>query len=174
MSAIRAPRDATEPLVLSAQQRFVGTCFNGKQVNRDALAFCNTDDRQHAAVGRKREAQITGGRTRRGELTCRRAHMGRTEIAGPSQVIVPLGQQTGTSTLTAANGDTIVIAFAGTVAFEGPNPSDPVSFQGAWDVIGGTGRFDGARGSGTYSGTAAGPSGELLLTGRLSSPGANK
>jgi len=28
--------------------------------------------------------------------------------------------------------------------------------------------------SGTYSGTAAGPSGELLLTGRLSSPGANK
>ena len=101
-------------------------------------------------------------------------HMGRTEIAGPSRVIVPFGQQTGTSTLTAANGDTIAIAFAGTVNFEGPNPTDPVSFQGAWDVIAGTGRFDGARGSGTYSGTAAGPSGELLLIGQLSRPRANE
>ena len=101
-------------------------------------------------------------------------HMGRTVIAGPSQVIIPLGQQIGTSTLTAANGDTIVIVFAGTVDFEGPTPADPVSFQGAWDVIGGTGRFDGATGSGIYSGNAAGPSGELLLTGQLTNRRANK
>jgi hypothetical protein len=46
-------------------------------------------------------------------------HMGRTEIQGPLQVDVTLGEQTGTSTLTAANGDTLVIAFAGTVEFEG-------------------------------------------------------
>jgi hypothetical protein len=101
-------------------------------------------------------------------------HLGRTEVAGPSQVNVILGQQIGTSTLTAANGDTIVIAFAGTVDFEGPNPTDPVSFQGEWDVIAGTGRFDGAEGSGTYSGTAAGSAGNLLLVGSVSSPGANK
>jgi hypothetical protein len=101
-------------------------------------------------------------------------HMGTIECAGPSQVIVPFGQQTGTSTLTGANGDTIVIAFAGTVNLEGPNPTDPVSFQGEWDVIAGTGRFDGANGSGTYSGTAAGPSGDLLLIGHLSNPGGNK
>jgi hypothetical protein len=101
-------------------------------------------------------------------------HMGRTEIAGPSQVVVPLGQQTGVSTLTAANGDSIVIAFAGTVTFEGPSPTDRVNFEGQWDVITGTGRFEGASGAGTYSGTAAGPSGELLLTGRLSNPGANR
>jgi hypothetical protein len=98
-------------------------------------------------------------------------HLGRTEVAGPSQVNVILGQQTGTSTLTAANGDTIVIAFAGTVDFEGPNPTDPVSFQGEWHVIAGTGRFEAAEGAGTYSGTAAGSAGNLLLVGSVSSPG---
>ena len=101
-------------------------------------------------------------------------HMGRTEIAGPSQVIVPFLQQTGTSTLTGANGDTIVIAFAGTVNFEGPTQADPVTFQGAWVVIAGTGRFIRATGSGTYSGGATGPSGELLLIGQLSRPAANE
>jgi hypothetical protein len=98
-------------------------------------------------------------------------HMGRTEVAGPSRVNVILGQQTGTSTLTAANGDTIVIAFAGTVDFEGPNPTDPVSFQGEWHVLAGTGRFEAAEGAGTYSGTAAGSAGNLLLVGSVSSPG---
>lgn len=101
-------------------------------------------------------------------------HMGRTEIAGPSQVNVPDAQQTGTSTLTSANGDAIVIVFAGTVIFEGPTPADPVTFQGAWNVVAGTGRFIGATGSGTYSGTATGPLGELLLTGQLSRLGADK
>ena len=106
-------------------------------------------------------------------------HMGRTEFEGPSRVQINLsdprsGTQTGTSILTAANGDAIEIAFAGTVEFEGPSPTDPVSFQGEWEVIDGTGRFDGATGSGTYSGTAAGPAGILFLDGRVSSPGANK
>lgn len=101
-------------------------------------------------------------------------HMGRTEVTGPSQVNAILGQQTGTSTLSAANGDTIVIAFAGTVNFEGPNPTDPVSFQGEWHVIDGSGRFKSAEGSGTYSGTAAGEVGTLLLAGSVTSPGAAK
>jgi hypothetical protein len=87
-------------------------------------------------------------------------------------VNVILGQQTGTSTLMAANGDTIVIAFAGAVNFEGPNPTDPVSFQGEWHVIAGTGRFEGAEGAGTYSGSATGSVGNLLLVGSVSSPGA--
>jgi hypothetical protein len=98
-------------------------------------------------------------------------HLGSTEIAGPSQVDVVLGQQTGTSTLTAANGDTMVIAVAGTVDFHGPNPTDPVSFQGEWQVIGGTGRFENAAGGGTYSGTSAGSVGNLLLSGSVNSPG---
>ena len=99
-------------------------------------------------------------------------HMGRTEIQGPSQVDVILREQTGTSTLTAANGDTLVIAFAGTVEFESPDPTGPVSFEGTWEVTGGTGRFEDSVGSGTYSGTAEGPVGSLLLVGSVSSPGA--
>ncbi len=51
--------------------------------------------------------------------------MGRTEIQGPSQVDVILGEQSGTSTLTAANGDTLVITFVGTVQLEGPDPRIP-------------------------------------------------
>jgi hypothetical protein len=64
-----------------------------------------------------------------------------------------------------------VIAFAGTVDFEGPDPTDPVSFQGEWHVIAGTGRFQAAEGGGTYSGTAAGSAGNLLLSGSVNSPG---
>jgi hypothetical protein len=98
-------------------------------------------------------------------------HLGRTEMAGPSQVNVVFGQQTGTSTLTAANGDTIVIAIAGTVDFQGPNPTDPVSFQGEWHVIAGTGRFEAAEGAGTYSGTSVGPVGHVILIGSVNRPG---
>jgi hypothetical protein len=49
---------------------------------------------------------------------------------------------------------------------------DPVSFQGEWHVIAGTGRFDAAEGAGTYSGTSAGSVGNLLLSGSVDSPGA--
>lgn len=101
-------------------------------------------------------------------------HLGRTEIQGPSQVDLLQATQTGTSTLTAANGDTIVIAFAGTAAFSGPAPTDPVTFEGTWVVIDGTGRFEDATGSGTYSGSAAGTVGQFILEGSISRPGANE
>jgi hypothetical protein len=101
-------------------------------------------------------------------------HLGRTTIAGPSQVEVIEGVQTGTSTLTSADGDTLVIGFEGSAVPEGPNPDDPVNFEGTWEVIGGTGRFAEAIGAGAYSGFAAGPSGVLRLVGRVSSPSANR
>jgi hypothetical protein len=97
-------------------------------------------------------------------------HMGRTDMHGPSEVDVILSEQTGTSTLTAADGDTLVIAFAGTVDFESPDPTGPVSFEGEWEVIGGTGRFEDSVGGGTYTGTAEGLAGTLLLVGRVSRP----
>ena len=97
-------------------------------------------------------------------------HMGRTGMQGPSQVDVIQREQTGTSTLTAANGDTLEIAFAGTVEFESPDPTGPVSFEGTWEVTGGTGRFEDSVGGGTYTGTAEGPAGTLLLIGRVSRP----
>jgi hypothetical protein len=98
-------------------------------------------------------------------------HLGRTHIDGPSQVDVVSATQTGTSTLMAAKGDTLVIAFSGTVTFTGPDPADPVLFAGTWNVIDGTGRFAGSSGGGSYGGNAAGPAGTLLLDGSISGPG---
>lgn len=101
-------------------------------------------------------------------------YLGRTEIQGPSQVDVLAATQTGISTFSAANGDTFVIAFEGTVEFSGPLPTDPVTFEGKWEVIDGTGRFEGATGAGTYAGSAAGPVGEFALDGHISRPRANR
>ena len=93
--------------------------------------------------------------------------MGRLQISGPSQIDFTSFLQSGVSTLTAANGDTLTISFAGTFTPEGPDPAGPVSFEGHWKVISGTGRFEGASGGGTYTGGAAGSSGLLILTGAL-------
>ena len=95
-------------------------------------------------------------------------HMGRIEIDGPSQINFATGAQTGTSTLTAADGSTIVMLFVG--AFIPTGPAD-ATFQGTWTVTGGTGRFQGASGGGTYGGSAAGDVGVLNIDGTLSSPG---
>jgi hypothetical protein len=100
-------------------------------------------------------------------------HMGRVSIAGPSRIIPTsptAGIQTAESTFTAANGDTFTIETTGTfTALQGP--LGPVTFSGSWTVVDGTGRFDGATGGGTYSGSAEGPSGTLVVEGRMSRPG---
>jgi len=77
-------------------------------------------------------------------------HLGRTHVDGPSQVDVVSATQTGTSTLMAANGDSLVIEFSGTVTFTGPDLAIPC---------------------GSYGGNAAGPAGTLLLDGSISGPG---
>jgi len=94
--------------------------------------------------------------------------LGAVKLTGPSEVNVFAGTQTATATMTAANGDTLVLDIEGTVQFSGPSPTDPVSFSGSWTVQSGSGRFSSASGSGSYSGRAAGPSGELSLTGSIS------
>lgn len=99
------------------------------------------------------------------------SQLGAITIAGPSRVNLIDATQTATSTLTAANGDQLVIDIEGKVQFTGPDPADPVTFSGSWKVQSGTGRFRGTGGSGSYSGTAAGPSGELTMTGSLSNIG---
>ena len=98
-------------------------------------------------------------------------HLGAITIAGPSRVNLIDATQTATSTLTAANGDQLVLDIDGTVQFTGPDPADPVTFSGSWMVQSGTGRFQNASGRGTYSGSAAGPTGDLSLTGSLSNIG---
>jgi len=89
-------------------------------------------------------------------------------IEGPSQLFFATLVQTGTSTLTAADGSTIVILFAGTSV---PGPADTVTFEGDWIVVSGTGRFQDKSGSGTYEGSGAGPVRVLFLEGTLSNPG---
>lgn len=99
------------------------------------------------------------------------SQLGAITIAGPSRVSLIDATQTATSTFTAANGDQLVLDIEGTVQFTGPDPADPVTFSGSWTVQSGTGRFQNASGSGSYSGSAAGPTGELTLTGSISNIG---
>lgn len=59
----------------------------------------------------------------------------------------------GTSTLTAANGDTLTLSNTGTVCEVGATGANvPHTFKGNFTITGGTGRFAGAGGSGTESG----------------------
>ena len=76
----------------------------------------------------------------------------------------------------AANGDEVFVDFAFTAI-----PTSPIVFsiQGVWQVVGGTGRFDGATGSGSYVGEVAfsGPGdavGRFELQGTTSPPGSLK
>jgi hypothetical protein len=101
------------------------------------------------------------------------SHMGKVSVAGPSFVNVVTGAQTGAFTLTAANGDQLYLRYSGPSKGAG-TLEDPASFEGTWVVTGGTGRFDGASGGGTYTGTAAGDRGILYLSGTISSMGASK
>ncbi len=62
------------------------------------------------------------------------------------------GTQGGTMQFTAANGDLLFGAFEGTWT---DVPPAPVTFQGTFWITGGTGRFEGVTGSGSYQGTSA-------------------
>jgi hypothetical protein len=74
-----------------------------------------------------------------------------------------------TETLTAANGDELVIRMENVGC-----PTGPYTFHGTgnWSVLSGTGRFEGASGQGTNEGNADFESNtfQLLLTGTLSRP----
>jgi hypothetical protein len=102
------------------------------------------------------------------------SHFGRMVIAGPSQVVLGTGAQTGSSILTAADGSTTGILCWGTSV---PDNTGTFHFEGQWEVDSafvGTGRFQGENGSGTYEGSAAGPIRVLFLNGTLSNPGMTK
>ena len=99
----------------------------------------------------------------------RGSHFGLVHIEGPSQLNVATLVQTGTSTLAAADGSTLVISIAGTFV---PDLTGGATFEGEWTAISGTGRFAGEGGSGTYHGSATGAgTGFLFMDGDLSNPG---
>ena len=98
------------------------------------------------------------------------SHMGSVDMVGLTQIDVATLGQTGTSTLTAADGSMLAMSFTGAFTPGPAGPSD-AAFGGTWTATGGTGRFNGVSGGGTYHGSASGPVGILFLNGSLSSPG---
>ena len=111
------------------------------------------------------------------------SHLGKTTAFTDDQLgILASGLLSATYTLTAANGDTLVLWLIGPSEFDVAAQS--VTFSGAATVLGGTGRFAGATGTGTFSGWATfdepfglptnqGP-GAFTLDLNISSPGAAK
>jgi hypothetical protein len=101
------------------------------------------------------------------------SHMGRTSAVTTDQLInLQDGTGTATYTLTAANGDTLVVAISALTT----NIPGGVMFEGDYTVTGGTGRFEGATGSGSLAGSAlfTGPNtgvGSFTLVGTISSRG---
>ena len=93
---------------------------------------------------------------------------GHLTLTGLSTVDLATGHQTGTSTLTAADGSTLTLSFEGTDIPTGPQD---FAFFGEWTADSGTGRFQGVQGGGTYDGTASGIPGNLHLEGALNNPG---
>src|SRR3954467_6532847 len=66
-------------------------------------------------------------------------HLGHFTVAGDVAVTVATGKPQGTWTLTAANGDMLFLSMGG-------SGIDPTHGFGAFTVVGGTGRFEGATG----------------------------
>ena len=97
-------------------------------------------------------------------------HLGKSTWYSLSSVDVVTGVQSGSTVEIAANGDEFHYDYLG------GSTQDPATgkatFWGDWVVTGGTGRFAGATGGGTYEGTADGTqgTGEITLIGEISRP----
>ena len=100
-----------------------------------------------------------------------RGNLNDTSI-GIEVVNLATGEGTASYRFTAANGDDVLLTF---VLLAIPTSPTAFSIEGVWQVTGGTGRFEGASGSGTYVGQAefVGPAdavGTFALEGTISSP----
>lgn len=115
------------------------------------------------------------------------SHLGKsTEVTTDQVGNLCTGAVTATSVHTAANGDTVRVEFIGSALPLGPSdPPNMVRFGGNYTITGGTGRFEGATGGGTFSGSAifTGPGatpgssvgiGSFTEIGTISSPGSAK
>jgi hypothetical protein len=104
-------------------------------------------------------------------------HMGATTAVTTNQEVNLITREAmATYTLTAANGDNVVLEFEFLVTFL---TATMLSFEGSYTVAGGTGRFEGATGSGLLSGSATftGESngiGSFTVAGTISSTGSLK
>lgn len=82
---------------------------------------------------------------------CQGSHLGRATVHIDQIGNFMAGTLVGDETLTAANGDVLLIHHSGSLT---PTGATSVSFGGPAAIIGGTGRFVGASGEGTFGGTA--------------------
>ena len=75
--------------------------------------------------------------------TCQFSHLGTTAFHGVQTINFRAGTQSGQRTLTAANGDVLLLEHTGTSAPAGPGL---IAFQATATIVGGTGRFENATG----------------------------
>lgn len=81
------------------------------------------------------------------------SHLGRYTVTGTLSVDYSTLQATGTTTFTAANGDTLNADITGTAAKVSDSPTDHAyKVSGTLTITGGTGRFAGQTGAATFSG----------------------
>lgn len=80
------------------------------------------------------------------------SHLGHTTGNSVYTVDFSTGQQSGSSTYIAANGNQLYATYSGT--FTPPDPNGVVQFSGTQTFTGGTGRFQGATGTTFGQGTA--------------------
>ena len=83
-------------------------------------------------------------------------HLGKSTQQSNSMLnatVIPWVQSGTQNAWTAANGDELFWSFSGTV--NPPNEQGIITYSGSWDITGGSGRFKGVTGSGTYVGSAS-------------------
>lgn len=103
-------------------------------------------------------------------------HLGRiTTEALDETVNLLTGEGVARHELTAANGDKVLVDFHFLAIPDGPG----LAVEGTWTIAGGTGRFAGATGAGTYKGAVefTGPAsalGGFVMVGTISTPGSVK
>lgn len=83
--------------------------------------------------------------------TCLLTHLGRASIHGQQEIDFAAGTQSGSRTITAANGDVLLVKNVGTSQPAGPGL---VRFSAIMTFVGGTGRFADASGEARAEGTA--------------------
>lgn len=86
------------------------------------------------------------------EGTGEASHLGATTYVSDSEIDFGTLEQCGRATFTAGNGDQVRFVYSGEFTF--PDADGNITFAGVWVVTGGTGRFVGAAGDGSYEGTA--------------------
>jgi hypothetical protein len=97
-------------------------------------------------------------------------HLGKSTWYSLSSADITTGEQWGSTVEIAANGDEFHYDYLGGSGVD--DVTGLTTFWGDWTVTGGTGRFTGATGGGTYEGTADGTqgTGQITLVGEISRP----